>query len=135
VRYVALSETNASVVPKYCSFVIVVDETEWMFEFMGVEFSFTEVIIIVSVLFFICCGSIIYSCVMRKRGKCCCCKKDNKNAFRKVDSEKKEIGFKTVVHVAQNIKIEEEEVNDDINEDKDVDEDDKEDDKAKLIAN
>merc|ERR1712228_510077 len=96
--------------------------TEWMIEFLGFEFSLTELIIIGGILFFICCGSIIYSIIMRRRGQCCCCAgARNKNKFRKVNSEQ-EITFKTVVPAVQNAKIEEEEIEeDDVKEDQDED--------------
>jgi len=71
IRYVALSSADPDIVPKYCSFVIVVEEKEWVLSFIGVEFSLVEVIIIGTCLFCACMGSIIYSVVMRRRGYCC----------------------------------------------------------------
>jgi len=72
IRYVALSSSDASVAPKYCSFVVVVEEKEWVIEFMGIEFSVTSLGIIGTLLFFICTGSIVYSYVMRRNGRGCC---------------------------------------------------------------
>merc|ERR1740123_2593136 len=123
VRYVALSETNVTIVPKYCSFVIVVDETEWMIEFLGIEFSLTTLIIICSVMFFICCGSIVYSCIMRKRGGnnvCCCGRKS-----RRTSAGPKEVPFKTIV-VGQAAPIIVQEV-DDIDDEEDEEEEEERD--------
>jgi len=98
IRYVALSTTNTSITPNYCSFAIVVDEKEWVISFMGFELSPTMFGIIVSCMFFLCCGSIIYSCVMRRRGRTCCgCrkKKEGKATFEKVEMASG--GFKNVM--------------------------------------
>jgi len=74
IRYAAFSPTNASITPRYCSFVIVVDEREWVLEFMGFEFGMVELTIFGTVLFCICVGSICYSVVARRRGHGLCCR-------------------------------------------------------------
>ena len=72
IRYVALSSSDTSIKPKYCSFVIIVQEKEWIIQFMGIQFSLTSLIIIATLLFFICTASIIYSYIMRRNGHRCC---------------------------------------------------------------
>eukprot|EP01083_Nonionella_stella_P267905 905329_1 len=92
VRYVALSVTNSSLTPAYCSFVIIVDEKEWVLEFMGIEFSITTLIIIGTVLFCICTGSIVFS--MRKR----CRKTQQPLSLNSVNNKSQQEGnFKSVI--------------------------------------